>query len=206
MPCSPLPHPPTHEALRLLASPQVKQKKKLKFESLRASLLAPELVLSDFAKFAHPRQLHYGVQALHAYAADHGGTLPPPSDAAAAEEVLERARAIAKQAADDEVDFSPRLMRNLASGARGELSPMRAACLLEHLLTLHPHSHPSHHPPPFPRATTASPKSHTSLDPITLTPQATAAPKFSHPSRNHLHHPLTPPYATTSTSISQTLT
>lgn len=139
VPCSPLPHPLTHEAPRLLASPQVKQRKKLKFESLRASLLAPELVLSDFAKFAHPRQLHYGVQALHAYAADHGGTLPPPSDAAAAEEVLERARAIAKQAADDEVDFSPRLMRNLASGARGELSPMRAACLLEHLLTLHPH-------------------------------------------------------------------
>jgi len=104
---------------------QVKQKKTLKFKSLRDAIAQPDYLISDFAKFDRPSQLHHGFQALHAYAADHGGAMPPPSDGAAAKEVLERAQAIAKAAGDD-VEFSERLMRNLASGARGELSPMCA--------------------------------------------------------------------------------
>ena len=103
---------------------QVKQKKVMQFKSLRESLAAPEYLMSDFAKFDRPAQLHFGFQALHAYRAEHGA-LPPPSDAAAAAAVLQRAQALAK-AAGDEVEFSERLMRNLASGARGELSPMCA--------------------------------------------------------------------------------
>ena len=105
---------------------QLKQKKTLKFKSLRESLAQPEFLISDFAKFDRPSQLHYGFQALHGYAADHGGAMPPPSDAAAAGEVLRRAKALA-EAAGEEVEFSERMMRNLASGARGELSPMCAA-------------------------------------------------------------------------------
>ena len=105
---------------------QVKQKKTLKFKSLRESLAQPDFLISDFAKFDRPSQLHYGLQALHGYAVDHGGAMPPPSDAPAAAEILERAKALAK-AAGEEVEFSERMMRNLASGARGELSPMCAA-------------------------------------------------------------------------------
>ena len=59
---------------------QVKQHKTLSFKSLAASLAAPEFLLSDFAKFDRPMQLHLGFQALHAYRAEHG-SLPAPSDA-----------------------------------------------------------------------------------------------------------------------------
>jgi len=105
---------------------QVKQKKTLKFKSLLEALKQPEFVLSDFAKFDRPKQLHFGVQALHAYAAEHGGVMPPPSDAAAAREILERATSLARMAGDTEIEWNERLLRNLAAGARGELSPMCA--------------------------------------------------------------------------------
>ena len=45
---------------------QVKQKKMLTFKSLRQSLADPEFLMSDFAKFDRPLQLHLGFQALHA--------------------------------------------------------------------------------------------------------------------------------------------
>jgi ubiquitin-activating enzyme E1 len=60
---------------------QVKQKKMLTFKSLRQSLADPEFLMSDFAKFDRPLQLHLGFQALHAFRAVHG-ELPAPSDAA----------------------------------------------------------------------------------------------------------------------------
>ena len=106
---------------------QVKQHKTLSFKSLAASLAAPEFLLSDFAKFDRPMQLHLGFQALHAYRAEHG-SLPAPSDAAAAAELLARAKAIGQAAGGEaaECEFSDRLLRNLASGSRGELSPMCA--------------------------------------------------------------------------------
>ena len=102
---------------------QVKQMKKVSFKALRDSLTRPDFLISDFAKFDRAGQLHRGFQALHAYAAYHGGEMPPPSDSVAAAEVLERAKALAKTAGD-EVEFSATLIRNLASGARSELSPM----------------------------------------------------------------------------------
>mgnify|MGYP002631617559 CR=1 FL=1 len=103
---------------------QVKQKKTISFKSLRDALQQPDFLMSDFAKFDRPMQLHLGFQALDRYRSDHG-VLPPPSDAAAAAEVLHTAQGLAK-ATGDEVDFSEQVMRNLASGARGELSPMCA--------------------------------------------------------------------------------
>ena len=101
---------------------QVKQKKLIPFKSLRQSLEEPEFLMSDFAKFDRPMQLHLGFQALHAFRAAHG-ELPTPSDAAHAAELLTLAKGM-KGAAD--VEFSERLLRNLASGSRGELSPLCA--------------------------------------------------------------------------------
>merc|ERR1719421_2102054 len=91
---------------------QVKQPKQLAFKSLRAAIADPDgagVLMSDFAKFDRPLQLHYGVQALHAYAAE-AGAMPAPSAAAAGAEV----------------EFSERLIANLASGSRGEISPLCA--------------------------------------------------------------------------------
>ena len=101
---------------------QVKQKKKVPFKSLKQALLEPEFLMSDFAKFDRPMQLHLGFQALHAFRAKHA-MLPAPSDAGHAEELLTLAKGLTGAA---DVEFSERLMRNLASGARGELSPLCA--------------------------------------------------------------------------------
>lgn len=64
------------------------------------------------------------LQALHVYAAENG-SLPAPSDVDAARKVLETAQELAANAGA-EVDFTPRLLANLASGSRGELSPLCA--------------------------------------------------------------------------------
>lgn len=41
-------------------------------KSLLASLAEPDFVMTDFAKFSHPAQLHIGFQALHQFCAQHG--------------------------------------------------------------------------------------------------------------------------------------
>ncbi|RUS28828.1 hypothetical protein BC938DRAFT_481393, partial [Jimgerdemannia flammicorona] len=51
---------------------QVKIPKTLNFKSLRASLSNPEYVISDYAKFDRPAQLHVGFQALHEFHVLHG--------------------------------------------------------------------------------------------------------------------------------------
>lgn len=59
---------------------QVKQKKTVAFKSLAEAIANPDaanIVPSDFAKFDRMHQLHWGVQALHAYAAE-SGSLPAP--------------------------------------------------------------------------------------------------------------------------------
>uniref|UniRef100_A0A8C9VVV5 E1 ubiquitin-activating enzyme n=1 Tax=Scleropages formosus TaxID=113540 RepID=A0A8C9VVV5_SCLFO len=50
---------------------QVKMPKKIAFKSLSASMAEPEFVLTDFAKFDRPGQLHVGFQALHAFEKKH---------------------------------------------------------------------------------------------------------------------------------------
>ncbi len=37
------------------------------FQSISAAFKDPEFVISDFAKFDRPQQLHLGFQALHAF-------------------------------------------------------------------------------------------------------------------------------------------
>lgn len=41
-------------------------------KSLLASLAEPDFVMTDFAKFSRPAQLHIGFQALHQFCAQHG--------------------------------------------------------------------------------------------------------------------------------------
>ena len=107
---------------------QVKQPKTLTFKSLREAISSPDtagVLMSDFAKFDRPLQIHFGVQALHMYAAESGGTFPAPSDTTACAKVLADATKLASDAGC-EVEFSPRLLSNLSSGSRGEMSPLCA--------------------------------------------------------------------------------
>ena len=57
---------------------QVKMPKTLNFKPLSECLKNPEVVISDFAKFDRPGQLHLAFQAYHDYTKKHGGKSPAP--------------------------------------------------------------------------------------------------------------------------------
>jgi len=72
----------------------------MKFNRLRDSLTSPgDFLLSDFAKWDRPGLLHQAFRGLHAWRAAHGGALPIPGDAVAAQEVLTCAQDIDAAAA-----------------------------------------------------------------------------------------------------------
>lgn len=104
---------------------QVKMPKILKFKSLRESLRQPEMLMSDFAKFDRPAQLHAGFQALSAFQEKHGGALPRPRNNADAEEVLQTAKEINKNSSEP-AELSDELIKELSFQARGDLCPMTA--------------------------------------------------------------------------------
>ncbi|KAI9336082.1 hypothetical protein BDR26DRAFT_839052 [Obelidium mucronatum] len=103
---------------------QVKQPRTLKFAPLKESLLAPEFVFSDFAKFDRPAQLLVAFQALDAFRAKHS-VLPLPRNDAHAAEVFANALAINAQSPNP-VDLDEKLIKELSYQARGDLTPMAA--------------------------------------------------------------------------------
>jgi len=79
-------------------------------------------LISDFAKFDRPAQLHLGFQALDQFYASKS-RLPAPQNAADAAELL----AITKEyAAKAQVEIDDKLIQQLAFQAQGDLSPMVA--------------------------------------------------------------------------------
>ena len=104
---------------------QVKMPKFIDFQPLREQLKKPELLISDFAKFDRPQQLHVGFQALHAFAENHGGELPRPHNDEDAAEVLKHAQSLASEG-EDKVELDDKLIRELSYQARGDLNPMAA--------------------------------------------------------------------------------
>lgn len=104
---------------------QVKMPKIMSFEPYSKQLKKPELMMSDFAKFDRPQQLHVGVQALHKFAESHGGDFPRAHNDSDAAEVFKLAQEIAKSGGE-EVELDEKLIRELSYQARGDLSPMAA--------------------------------------------------------------------------------
>ena len=104
---------------------QVKMPKFIDFQPLWEQLKKPELLISDFAKFDRPQQLHIGFQALHAFAENHGGDLPRPHNDEDASEVLKHAQSLAGEG-EDKVELDDKLIRELSYQARGDLNPMAA--------------------------------------------------------------------------------
>ncbi|KAI7692210.1 Ubiquitin-activating enzyme E1, partial [Hortaea werneckii] len=104
---------------------QVKMPKIMDFESLSQQLQKPELMISDFAKFDRPMQLHCGFQALHAFAENHKGEFPRPHNDQDAAEVLKLAQDIASKS-EDKPELDEKVIKELAYQARGDLSPMNA--------------------------------------------------------------------------------
>ena len=104
---------------------QVKMPKFIDFEPLSKQLKTPELMMSDFAKFDRPQQLHLGFQALHAFADSHKGEFPRPHNDEDAAEVLKHAQGLAGNG-EDKVELDEKIIRELSYQARGDLCPMAA--------------------------------------------------------------------------------
>ena len=75
---------------------QVKMPKEVKFESLEKQLQNPEYVISDFAKFDRPPQLHLAFLGLHSFEEKYGA-LPRPYNKDDAETLVELVRQISSQ-------------------------------------------------------------------------------------------------------------
>ncbi|KAF1350603.1 ubiquitin-activating enzyme E1 [Lizonia empirigonia] len=104
---------------------QVKMPKIVNFEPLSQQLKKPELMISDFAKFDRPQQLHIGIQALHQFAEGHNGEFPRPHNDADAAEVLKIAQSLVEQG-EEKVELDKKLLKELSYQARGDLSPIAA--------------------------------------------------------------------------------
>lgn len=103
---------------------QVKMPKILDFKSYTESLKNPEIVMSDFAKFDRPQQLHLGFQALQAFQIAKN-RLPNPMDDADADIVLGAAKKFAEEE-KLEIEVDEKLLRELSYQALGDISPMAA--------------------------------------------------------------------------------
>lgn len=103
---------------------QVKMPQFIDFKPLSKSLLDPEFLISDYAKFDRPQQLHFGFQAVHAFT-QKNGHLPRPHHAGDAAVVVGSAKAFAKEQ-NSEVELDEKLLTELSYQAQGNLSPMAA--------------------------------------------------------------------------------
>ncbi|KAM3076209.1 E1 ubiquitin-activating protein [Clarireedia jacksonii] len=103
---------------------QVKMPKFIDFKSISASLKEPEYLISDYAKFDRPQQLHVGFQALHAFK-ESQGRLPRPMNKEDATVVIGSAKAFIEQE-KLEVEVDEKLLAELSYQAQGDLNPMAA--------------------------------------------------------------------------------
>ncbi|KAL4807699.1 hypothetical protein BDV18DRAFT_135854 [Aspergillus unguis] len=104
---------------------QVKMPKFVDFQPLSEQIKKPELLISDFAKFDRPQQLHVGVQALHKFAESRGGQFPRPHNESDAQEVFKIASELASSQ-EDKVELDEKLIKELSYQAQGDLNPLAA--------------------------------------------------------------------------------
>ncbi len=104
---------------------QVKMPKTIDFKEFQDSMINPEFLISDYAKFDRPQKLHIGVQAIQAFAQSHNGDLPRPYNAHDATVVVATAKEFIKREKMD-VELDEKLLTELSYQAKGDLSPMAA--------------------------------------------------------------------------------
>ncbi|XP_019850641.1 PREDICTED: ubiquitin-like modifier-activating enzyme 1 isoform X3 [Amphimedon queenslandica] len=107
------------------AAVQVKMPKTFKFKSINESLNEPEFLISDFAKFERPAQLHIGFQALHSYKSKCG-CLPRPYNREDGAKFLEVVKEVNTAAVAKVEEIDEKLMMKLSYLSRGDCSPMQA--------------------------------------------------------------------------------
>uniref|UniRef100_A0A7N5ZRY3 E1 ubiquitin-activating enzyme n=1 Tax=Anabas testudineus TaxID=64144 RepID=A0A7N5ZRY3_ANATE len=101
---------------------QVKMPKKISFKSISSSMDEPEFVMTDFAKFESPGQLHVGFQAIHAFQKKHN-RLPTDGD-----ELLTLAKEVnSAQTGSAKIEqLDEALIKKLSFVAAGDLAPINA--------------------------------------------------------------------------------
>ncbi|KAF9882940.1 hypothetical protein FE257_004875 [Aspergillus nanangensis] len=104
---------------------QVKMPKFVDFQPLAEQIKKPEFLISDFAKFDRPQQLHVGVQALHKFTEAHDGQLPRPHNESDAQEVLKISTDLASSQ-EEKVELDEKLIKELSFQAQGDLNPLAA--------------------------------------------------------------------------------
>ncbi|KAM6141160.1 ubiquitin-like modifier-activating enzyme 1 [Erethizon dorsatum] len=106
---------------------QVKVSKKISFKPLQASLAEPDFVITDFAKYSRPAQLHIGFQALHEFCVQYNRQ-PKPHNKEDAEELIALAQDVNARAlpAIQQDSLDEDLIRKLAYVAAGDLAPVNA--------------------------------------------------------------------------------
>nr|BEH82872.1 ubiquitin-activating enzyme [Halocynthia roretzi] len=106
---------------------QVKMPVQVDFKSLREAMIEPEFVMTDFAKFEAPGQLHVAFHALHKYVAKHN-LLPKPRNKEDAEKMVKISEEINSALPDNvkQEKVDEKIIKQLSFGARGDLCPMQA--------------------------------------------------------------------------------
>ncbi|KAI5785600.1 hypothetical protein DFH27DRAFT_264961 [Peziza echinospora] len=105
---------------------QVKMPKFMNFRSLADQIAKPEFLITDYAKFDRPLQLHVGFQALNKFAANHNGELPRPKNEADAAEFFQEATKIAESYGEEKPELDEKILKELSYQARGTLPAMCA--------------------------------------------------------------------------------
>lgn len=104
---------------------EVKMPEAVAFKSLEEALSNPEFVITDFAKFDRPPQLHALFQALGEFEAAHGGRRPEPWNEAEAKELAALAAGAAARLGLDPAPC-PDLADKFAKVSAGQLAPVHA--------------------------------------------------------------------------------
>lgn len=103
---------------------QVKMPKIMNFKTISKAMREPEFVMSDFAKFDRPQQLHVGFEALHAFSQAQGRMPRPMNDEDATVLVASAKAFVEKEKLEVEID--EKLIKELSYQAMGDLNPMAA--------------------------------------------------------------------------------
>ena len=104
---------------------QAKMPKIINFKPLSEEISNPTHVISDFAKFDRPGQLHVGFQALHAFAEQHKGQYPRPHHEVDAEDLLKCWQKTSLQNSGSLSNWTTSLSRSSATKPRAILAPWR---------------------------------------------------------------------------------
>lgn len=101
---------------------QVKMPKKVQFKPMKESIKNPEFLISDFAKFDYPSQLHIAFQTLHKFV-NNKGRLPKPANNDDAAEFVGLAKSVQSSGGDE---LNAKLLETFSKVCAGNLCPINA--------------------------------------------------------------------------------